>query len=70
VDTSEGVITLQNVETTNGDDRIVPILEGDMPDLLAAAKKERAAKWPNNQWVFNREGDPIRDFRWAWAEAC
>lgn len=70
VDLSEGFITLQNGETKNGEGRTVPILEGDMQDLLTEAKKERDAKWPDSPWVFNREGDQIKDFRWAWEQAC
>ena len=70
VDLSEGYITLANGETKNGEGRIVPILEGDMYDLLSQAKKERDANFPDCQWVFNRQGEPIKDFRWSWEQAC
>jgi hypothetical protein len=39
VDLNEGFITLQNGETKNGDGRMVPILEGDMQDLLTGGEK-------------------------------
>jgi len=41
-----------------------------MGDLLVAAKKEHDEKWPQSPWVFNRGGERIIDFRWAWDEAC
>ena len=70
VDLTEGYITLANGETKNGEGRIVPILEGDMHDLLSQAKEERDANYPDSQWVFNRQGEPIKDFRWSWEQAC
>ena len=73
VDFAEGYITLENGETKNGEGRIVPILDGDMGELLAGAKKERDATWPESPWVFNRQGEQIKDFRWAWdgsLQAC
>lgn len=41
-----------------------------MLDLLTAAKKERDEKWRASPWVFNRAGERIIDFRWAWEKAC
>ena len=38
--------------------------------LLTAARKERDENWPESQHVFNRRGQPIKDLRWAWSEAC
>jgi len=70
VDFEAGLITLDKGETKNDDPRSVPILDGDMLDLLTAAKKERDAEWPHSPWVFNRGGERIVDFRWAWDEAC
>jgi integrase len=46
------------------------ILDGDMRDLLTAAKKERCAYWLESPWVFSRQGEPIKDFRRLWDEAC
>ncbi len=70
VDFEAGLITLDKGATKNDDARSVPILAGDMHDLLAAAKRQRDADWPNSPWVFNRAGEIIKDFRWAWWEAC
>jgi integrase len=41
-----------------------------MRDHLIAAKKDRDELWPESPWVFSRHGEPIKDFRWAWDEAC
>jgi integrase len=70
VDFEAGLITLDKGETKNDEPRSVPILDGDMGDLLVAAKKEHDEKWPQSPWVFNRGGERIIDFRWAWDEAC
>lgn len=70
VDFEAALITLDKGETKNDEPRSVPILDGDMRDLLAAAKKERDEQWPHSPWVFSRRGERIVDFRWAWVEAC
>jgi integrase len=70
VDFEAGLITLDKGETKNDEPRSVPILDGDMGDLLVAARKEHDEKWPQSPWVFNRGGERIIDFRWAWDEAC
>ena len=70
VDFEAGLITLGKGETKNDEPRSVPILDGDMRDLLIAAKKERDERWPESPWVFSRNGERILDFRWAWDEAC
>lgn len=70
VDFEAGLITLAKGETKNDEPRSVPILDGDMHDLLVAAKRERDEKWPNSPWLFSRQGERIIDFRWAWDEAC
>ena len=50
--------------------RSVPILKGDMRDILLAAKKERDENWPDSPWVYNRQGKRIIDFRIGWKKAC
>jgi len=70
VDFEAGLITLEKGETKNDEPRSVPILDGDMLDLLTAAKRERDEQWPNSPWVFSRRGERIIDFRWSWDEAC
>ena len=59
-------MTLKADETKSGHARVVPILAGDMRDWL---------KWAHEQsnectCLFNRLGEPIKDFRWAWEKAC
>jgi len=66
VDFEARTITLDRGETKNQDARSVPIIGGDMENLLRTAK----AAAPESEWVFNRNGEPIRDFRWAWDAAC
>jgi integrase len=70
VDFDSGLITLEKGETKNDDARSVPIVDGEMRELLKASKKDRDQKWPNSPWVFSRQGELIKDFRWAWDEAC
>ncbi len=70
VDLEAGLIALQAGETKNGCARTVPILEGDMKALLTETKRERDESWPESLWVFNRQGEPIKDFRESWAQAC
>jgi integrase len=70
VDFEAELITLDKGETKNDDARSVPILTGDMHDLLTHAKKERDQSWPESPWVFSRAGARIKDFRAAWEEAC
>lgn len=70
VDFELRAITLEKGETKNDDPRSVPIIKGDMLDLLTKAKAERDEKWPESPWVFNRAGEPIKDFRRAWDKAC
>jgi integrase len=70
VDFETCTITLEHGETKNQEARSVPIVAGDMRDLLLKAKHERDAGYPRSPWVFSRGGAPIKDFRWAWDEAC
>jgi hypothetical protein len=64
-----GFIDLSPETTKTGDGRRVPILAGDMNDLLTVAKRFRDANWPSCQWLFHRSGERIVDFRTAWANA-
>lgn len=70
VDFEAGLITLDKGETKNDEPRSVPILDGDMRELLLAAKRERDKEWPESPWVFSRRAERIVDFRWSWDEAC
>ena len=70
VDFESSQITLEKGETKNDEPRSVPILEGEMRDLLLAARREHDAYWPQCPWLFCRNGEPIRDFRSSWELAC
>jgi len=66
VDWQQEFVTLKADETKSGHARAVPILAGDMRDWL---------KWAHGQSngcsrVFNRLGEPIKEFRKAWKDAC
>lgn len=70
VDFEAGFIALETGETKNGEGRTVPIVGGDMQTLRSAAKKQRDENWPDSPGVFNRQGEQIKDLRWAWKKAC
>ncbi len=62
VDWEQGFVTLHADETKNGHARAVPILAGDMRDWLTWAHEQSNGC----SHVFNRAGDPIKEFRSAW----
>jgi len=70
LDFNTNEIGLEPDETKNREGRSVPIVDGDMRDLLLASKKERDDSWPDSPWVFNRGGQQIKDFRGGWVNAC
>ena len=49
---------------------VTPILSADMRNLLNGPRQERDASWPNSPWLFNRQGERIKDLRGTWAKAC
>lgn len=67
VDFEQGLICLD--KTKNDDPRTVPIIPGDMEDLLKAAYEERQRLWPDCPWVFARAGKQIKGFRDSWKQA-
>jgi integrase len=70
IDFDSGTISLPSHVTKTKEGRTVPIIDGDMRDLLTAAKQERDANWPDSKWVFNRQGEQIISFRSAWDKAA
>lgn len=70
VDFESEEIVLRKGETKTDDARVLPFLTEDMTTYLKAAKKDRDENFPQCPWVFSRRGEPIRDFRLAWDEAC
>jgi integrase len=70
VDLIAGIARLEPGETKNRDGRLIPI---DIPELLATLKMLKAIgdrEYPTCLWVFHRQGEQIRDFRWFWSKAC
>jgi integrase len=70
VDFEAGLITLEKGTTKNDDARSVPLLKGDMCDLVTAGWTAREANWPQSPWMFSRAGVQIKDFRISWEDAC
>jgi integrase len=66
VDWEQGFVTLQANETKSGHARAVPILAGDMLTWLKLAH-DQSNGCAN---VFQRAGEPIKEFRGAWKNAC
>ena len=70
VDWEAEEIVLEQGDTKGKEARTIPIVRGDMWNLLQAAWVERNEKWPESPWVFSRAGIQIRDCRGSWAGAC
>jgi integrase len=64
VDLKNGVVRLLPGETKNDGGRIVP-MAGPALEIL---KAQRVAN-PDAEYVFTRNGEPIKDFRKAWRTA-
>src|SRR5262249_36900674 len=64
-------IHLNPGETKNDEARILPIAQ-ELYDELEAQRKLRDERFPGCEHVFfnHRTGEPIRDFRTAWKNAC
>ena len=72
-DVESGSIELRAEHAKNGKARSVP-LEGELADIIErrrAARQYRQGKVTHlSEFVFHRNGEPIREFRKAWATAC
>jgi integrase len=66
VDFETLLITLDRDETKGNEARSAPIIRGDMLSLLKAARVGK----PDAEFVFNRNGKKIKNFRIAWDVAC
>ncbi|MGH7325180.1 MAG: tyrosine-type recombinase/integrase [Candidatus Methylomirabilaceae bacterium] len=73
VDRDAGAIRLRPEESKTGRGRTV-ILEGDLADLIDRRWQARLYEKDGNvrvaALVFHRDGEPVGDFRKAWASAC
>ncbi len=73
VDRDGGAIRLRPEESKNGRGRTV-MLEGDLAPLMERRWQARLINGKHGvrvtDWVFHRDGQPIGEFRKAWATAC
>jgi integrase len=69
VDLREKVIRLDPGTTKNDEPRVIP-LSADLFTALSEQKERVRAGTPFAELVFSRDGEPIRDLRRAWDDAC
>jgi integrase len=75
IDLKAGIIRLEPGPTKNDEGRSFPFRA--LPALAALIERRREATTATERetgriipWVFHRQGEPIRNFRGAWAKAC
>ncbi len=68
VDLEHGTLALYVGETKNKEARTI-FLPSLLLDLLAAQKDRQERDYPNCQFVFDRAGEQIKNFRYRWLEA-
>jgi integrase len=73
-DVDGDLIRLLAENAKNGEARTVP-LEGELAELIERRRDGRQVKKEGkplmlSAWIFHREGQPVGDFRKAWATAC
>ena len=69
VDLAERLVRLHPGTTKNDEPRVIPI-DGELYEMLQAQERLRDAEFPNCDFVFCRDGRPIRNFRKSWEQAC
>lgn len=69
VDLGERTVRLNPGETKNEEGRVIPMTP-DLHKTLAILKRKRDEYYPECPHVFSRVGEPIKDFYWAWRQAC
>lgn len=68
-----GWLRLEPGETKNGEGRnfpLTPELREVMEIQLTKTREFEQTTGRIIPWLFHRNGNPIKDFRWAWAAAC
>jgi integrase len=75
IDLKAGIIRLEPGTTKNDEGRSFPFRA--LPALATLIERQREATTAVERetkriipWAFHRQGEPIRDFRGAWAKAC
>ena len=68
VDLDHRIVRLEPGTTKNDESRIIPLV-ADVLLTLNQQKETRDALYPDREWVFAREGQPIRSFKTARAGA-
>jgi len=68
------VIRLRAEHSKNGESRIVTFETGELAELMARRQAARGVPTPTGvalaKYIFHHKGEPIGDFRKAWATAC
>ena len=73
VNLEAGWLRLEPGETKNGEGRNFPLTPELREVLAQQIEKTRLIEQETGRiipWLFHRDGNPIRDFRGAWASAC
>ncbi len=73
VNLEAGWLRLEPGETNNGEGRNFPLTPELREVLAQQIEKTRLIEQKTGRiipWLFHRDGNPIRDFRGAWASAC
>jgi integrase len=72
-DVRDNVIYLRGLKSKNGKPYFVPVI-GELVQLIERRKDARSVETPQgivlSNLVFHRAGEPILEFRKAWASAC
>lgn len=69
VDLEHGMVRLLSGETKNKEPRMIP-LASELKATLTELRRERDELWSWSEWVFSRQGSPIRSMYAAWRAAC
>ena len=68
-DVEDSVIRLRGENAKNGEARSV-VIAGELSPVVERRKQARLANGVLTALVFHRNGEPVRQFRKAWASAC
>lgn len=68
-DVEENVIRLRGENSKNGEGRSI-VIAGELVGVMERRKQARLAKGVLTNLVFHRDGEPVAEFRKAWASAC